>query len=173
MASKGPSGDKRASMREGPLAALFRRTEDPAADAEAKKPESEAAAPEPQTAAGQSPVVENPISTPPAAEPAFADDAAFAEAAAAPEPEPTIPAASDEAAKDRLKRVFEMNVPSNILEPSQEDPAAPRYGRELPNPNAPVAMPGGSAVVSPSLRVVGVGGAGVNAVDRMIEAGVT
>ncbi|MBK5230734.1 MAG: cell division protein FtsZ [Thermoleophilia bacterium] len=34
-------------------------------------------------------------------------------------------------------------------------------------------MSNASAVVTPVLRVVGVGGAGVNAVDRMIEAGVT
>jgi cell division protein FtsZ len=76
------------------------------------------------------------------------------------------------AAKDRLKKVFEMPVPTNILDTSDE-PAAPRYGRELPDPHAQFSMAGTNSVVTPVLRVVGVGGAGVNAVDRMIEAGVT
>jgi cell division protein FtsZ len=65
-----------------------------------------------------------------------------------------------------------MHVPSDILDGDSGEPPAARYGRELPDPNA-VPFTGGSAVVSPVLRVVGVGGAGVNAVDRMIEAGVT
>ncbi|MBK5230452.1 MAG: cell division protein FtsZ, partial [Thermoleophilia bacterium] len=61
-------------------------------------------------------------------------------------------------------------MPDNILESGYDEPAPPRYGRELPNPHAPSALPNASAVVTPVLRVVGVGGAGVNAVNRMIEA---
>lgn len=174
--------DKRASMREGPLAALFRRTE---GDAEAPKPAEEAlngppaqtdaaqqsepeaaqpepvpaptSQPEPQTAAGQQPAAG--FTTQPH-EPADIDQQ---------------PVPSDVAPKDRLAKVFSMDtgdVPTDILDPALE-PDAPRYGRELPNPHAPAPLPGVSAVVTPVLRVVGVGGAGVNAVDRMIEAGVT
>ncbi|MGB3953567.1 MAG: cell division protein FtsZ [Solirubrobacterales bacterium] len=195
MASRG--GDKRASMREGPLAALFRRTDgvDPEADKAAGaapgqgSPEqlpaeqpATAARPEPRTVAGQTPA----RAPAPAAddspgphirttsEQPATDGPAFAEAAT-PGASPAEPAASDVPAKDRLAKVFSMDspVPIDILDPSLDEPAAPRYGRELPDAHAPSRRPGLSAVVSPILRVVGVGGAGVNAVDRMIEAGVT
>ncbi len=165
MASKRP-GDKRASMREGPLAALFRRTDQPAQDP---------AQPEQGT---QQPPEQQPPAQP--QQPA---------AAAQPEPLPvqqpaeparTEPSEVDIAPKDRLAKVFSMDTPDDmmrtgareILEPSSE-PAAPRYGRELPGADAqaPVSRPG--EVVRPILRVVGVGGAGVNAVNRMVEAGVT
>ncbi|MGH2959150.1 MAG: cell division protein FtsZ [Solirubrobacterales bacterium] len=43
----------------------------------------------------------------------------------------------------------------------------------MPDANGPAFSQGPQGVVTPVLRVVGVGGAGVNAVDRMIEAGVT
>ncbi|MBJ7347509.1 MAG: hypothetical protein JHC87_02930, partial [Thermoleophilaceae bacterium] len=67
-----------------------------------------------------------------------------------------------------------MDAPVNdILEPSSEEPPAPRYGRELPNSENVHNSQGHGEVVKPILRVVGVGGAGVNAIDRMVEAGVT
>ncbi|MBI5311155.1 MAG: cell division protein FtsZ [Actinobacteria bacterium] len=175
-------------MREGPLAALFRRTEgdtqppkpaeealgavEPkpaeAAPADPQQPQAGQAQPdqsqhgqlEPRTAAGQQP---------PAAQPEATGFAATPHEPARVEREPV---ASDVAPKDRLAKVFSMDVPDDILDPATE-PDAPRYGRELPNPHAPAPLPGVSAVVTPVLRVVGVGGAGVNAVDRMIEAGVT
>nr|MBA2638211.1 cell division protein FtsZ [Solirubrobacterales bacterium] len=81
--------NKRASMREGPLADLFRRTDEPA---------------------------------------------------------------------ERLRDAFAHDVPDDVLAPARgEDPAARR----------PAPPTGG-----PVLRVVGVGGGGVNAVNRMVEAGV-
>ena len=51
-----------------------------------------------------------------------------------------------------------------MLERTSE-PHPPRYGREEPTP---IATP--DQVLQPVLRVVGVGGAGVNAVNRMVEA---
>jgi cell division protein FtsZ len=149
-------------MREGPLAALFRRTDTEASEQEpAQDSVQEPSQPQQQGQPQQQPL-------------------APAEPAAAPEPARTQPSEIDVAPKDRLAKVFSMDVPDDmmrtgggeILEPSAE-PAAPRYGRELPGSEsaAPAMRPG--EVVQPVLRVVGVGGAGVNAVNRMIEAGVT
>jgi cell division protein FtsZ len=137
---------KRASMREGPLAALFRRTEEEGTESEEKP----AAPPEEPRA-----------KEPPAPEPQQ------------PEPEPeeeTTPAATP---RERLRHVFSSEIPENILErPAQ--PVAPE--RPVTPPQAPVAREHDDAYAaprhtgSPVLRVVGVGGAGVNAVNRMIEA---
>lgn len=173
--AKKPAVNKRASMREGPLAALFRRTDGPEGEAPA-----EAAAPE----AAETPA--EPISSEPrtpaaqASEPAAAPEAAFdVESAAEPvfesntrEEREANTIASDVPAKERLKKVFDMHVPSDILD-SGDDIQAPRYGRELPDPTQAPYSSQSAQVVSPVLRVVGVGGAGVNAVDRMIEAGVS
>jgi len=125
---------KRASMREGPLAALFRRTEEEGMEGR------------------QAP----PATTPdePAAAPAQPREEAERHGARPPE--------------QRLRDVFSADIPHNILErgPAGRPDDRPRYGRETPvAPSAPV-------ILNPVLRVVGVGGAGVNAVNRMIEAGV-
>ena len=117
---------KRASMREGPLAALFRSTEAP----EEVRDEPKAAAPPP----------------PPPPAPAEVD-------------EPRAPRAY----QDRLRTVFSADIPENIMERHSRPP----YGREDPRPSASP-----QSVTQPILRVVGVGGAGVNAVNRMIEAGI-
>src|SRR5436190_4676111 len=119
---------KRASMREGPLAALFRSTEAPAEEPVREEPR--AAAPPP----------------PPAPAPVEVD-------------EPRAPRAYQE----RLRDVFSSDIPENIMDRHSR----PLYGREEPRA---VSTPG--SVTKPILRVVGVGGAGVNAVNRMIEAGI-
>jgi cell division protein FtsZ len=64
--------------------------------------------------------------------------------------------------EERLRKVFSSDIPDNMMERSE---APPRYGREEPVP-ASVQAPN----LQPVLRVVGVGGAGVNAVNRMVEA---
>lgn len=156
MASKGPSGDKRASMREGPLAALFRRTDEPEKTDAA--PDQAPAQPEPQTAAAQQPVQPEP--------------APQVEAEPAPAVNEANTVASDVPAKERLKKVFDFEMPSDIMDGNTDEPAPAHYGRAIPDPTAPYGS-ASSQVVTPKLRVVGVGGAGVNAVDRMIEAGVT
>jgi cell division protein FtsZ len=68
--------------------------------------------------------------------------------------------------EERLRSVFAADIPENILDHAPAPPA--------PVESAPLApaMPVTGGHAEPVLRVVGVGGAGVNAVNRMIEAGV-
>ena len=72
---------------------------------------------------------------------------------------------STEPAPERLKRVFseEPRHQRREIEPIVE---TPRYGREEPE----YAPPGSGEPHTPVIRVVGVGGAGVNAINRMVEA---
>jgi cell division protein FtsZ len=81
-----------------------------------------------------------------------------------PAPRRTDPPESSEPAPERLKRVF-------AEEPRPRDPRedflqTPRYGREEPAYEAP----GSGEPHQPVIKVVGVGGAGVNAVNRMVDA---
>src|SRR3954453_20148343 len=109
---------KRASMREGPLANLFRRTE------------TEGLEPAPPRA--EEPVPERATPTP----------------------------------QERLRHAFSAEIPGDMM-------ASP----EEPSPPAPADYQWASVreerVGTPQLRVVGVGGGGGNAVNRMIEAEVT
>ncbi len=116
------ASNKRASMREGPLAQLFRKTDEPEGQAE------------PAAAA------------PMGAHPGPAE-----------ERQPPTP-------QDRLRAAFSSDIPENVMAPPARDP----YAR------VPEAYPAAQPVLTgqPILRVVGVGGGGVNAVNRMIEAGV-
>ena len=122
----------RASMREGPLAELFRATE--AAQKQSKGGEAQQQLPtepeQPQPVA----VEEPPVSPTPIRAVAPAPD---------PEPEP-----------ERRERPL-----ARWLDPLPEQPARLERARD-------------TASYLASLRVVGVGGAGLNAVDRMIDAGI-
>jgi cell division protein FtsZ len=144
---------KRASMREGPLADLFRRTDGRGAqDAEpAREPERERG----REATGPESPAEAAVGQP---------EPETAEAPARTYPEP--PAVRTP--KERLKDAFSPDIPDNILErpaPLRPESDRPRYGRE--EPTGPVVGP---PVLKPVLRVAGIGGAGVNAIDRMLEA---
>jgi cell division protein FtsZ len=124
---------KRASMREGPLAELFRATE--AAQQQAARKEEEPAQ-----------------EAPPAAEKASAKRAPALEpveapAKPAPEPPPEPPPREHPVVR--------------YLEPVPEPP--PRLHR---------APRGETASYLAVIRVVGVGGAGLNAIDRMMDAGI-
>ena len=153
---------KRASMREGPLADLFRSTAPP-------EPEDPPEAPAPPPRRGEDetrvmrsePRVPEPEAAPEPAEDAFYDheEESAAEPARAYREEPEAPAAPPPAAKERLTRIFA----------EDPEPARATYGREEPDLSAPSHPPTAHA---PVIRVVGVGGAGVNAVNRMVEAGV-
>jgi cell division protein FtsZ len=140
---------KRASMREGPLAELFRRTEaaQRAQEAEASEDVTVETVRDRRELAALEETVEHVhdfVETP----------------AAPPEPEPTpepvvepVPDPEPEAAAARAAaRYFQ-----TILEP------APRLHRVPP--------PKGAAYIA-AIRVVGVGGAGLNAIHRMIDAGI-
>jgi cell division protein FtsZ len=131
---------KRASMREGPLAELFRATE--AAQRQQAKQE-----PEPEPEAKTAPVepLEETVEHAPPFEPIVES---------LPEPEPEPPPAP----KPDLRPVEELPRIDALPEP------APRLHR------APRSEPGAYLAV---IRVVGVGGAGLNAVNRMIDAGIS
>ena len=137
----------RASMREGPLAELFRATE--AAQRQGTK------APEPQDAQQQLPTEEPPLSPPPAARqedpPAPTPIRAVAPA---PDPEPPTPPPAGRAVEETSERRI-----ARWLDPLPEQPARLERARE-------------HASYLAVIRVVGVGGAGLNAVDRMIDAGI-
>src|ERR1700712_3243272 len=108
---------KRASMREGPLANLFRKTETEGLE-------------------------------PPRAE----------------ELPPAMPERATPTPQERLRHAFSAEIPGDMMAPPSQDPLPP-----APHEYQWSAMredrPG-----TPQLRVVGVGGGGVNAVNRMIEA---
>jgi cell division protein FtsZ len=128
----------RASMREGPLAELFRATE---------------AAQKQQRADDQQelPVEAPPVSPAPAAEAPRRESARptpIRAVAPAPDPEP-----EPEPAEERRPL-------ARWLEPLPDQPGRLERGRD-------------SASYLAVIRVVGVGGAGLNAVDRMIDSGIT
>ena len=74
------------------------------------------------------------------------------------QPAPRVPTP-----QERLRHAFSSDLPENMMSPPSGNPPH----EEAPLPYQPPAL---EAVGTPQLRVVGVGGAGVNAVNRMIEA---
>jgi cell division protein FtsZ len=109
---------KRASMREGPLAALFRRTDE--------EPPAAAAQPAPPRDVQERP------------------------------PAPRTPTP-----QERLRHAFSSDVPDNMMAPAtpERTPAAEYQWASAPDSSR-----------QPELRVIGIGGGGVNAINRMIEA---
>jgi cell division protein FtsZ len=157
---------KRASMREGPLADLFRKT---AEDSSAKPEAPEAPEPEPVQAGEPSPPAEPGRRSMP--HPSLEADA-----------QSPVPGGLDDRAipspQERLRHAFSADIPENVL-----DPVSPAAAKAAPRAAAKPdvyaradheldAFPPATAVGRPVLRVVGVGGAGVNAVNRMVEADV-
>jgi cell division protein FtsZ len=154
---------KRASMREGPLADLFRKTAEDSVPARPTPNHASDAAPEPAA----------PV--PPAAErqPEPRTDPRRSVSTSAPGAEQDV--LHIPSPQERLRNAFSADIPENVLE-------RPRAGSDpVPDPE-PVAdvyarpeRPGEAYAPAPSvsgpvLRVVGVGGAGVNAINRMVEA---
>jgi cell division protein FtsZ len=159
-------------MREGPLAALFRRTEEEGLDGMAAEPQpatpaAREIAPQPQAAA--------PAPAPSAAAPAAPRFEQPAPAAPRFE-EPQTPVSPSP--QERLRHAFSADIPDDIMAtPSAPAPAPPRdvyaredHGQGLPSGTTSYGIGRSSG---PVLRVVGVGGGGVNAVNRMVEAEVT
>ena len=140
---------KRATMREGPLAELFRKTEaaqrhQDAAD-ERELDVVTTPAPDPRAQAALEETVEHVHD--------FAQEVPAVEPPLTPAPAPTQGDVPSEAAASRAAaRYFQ-----TMLEP------APRLHRVPP--------PKGSAYIA-AIRVVGVGGAGLNAIHRMMDAGI-
>jgi len=170
----------RASMREGPLAQLFRKTEEDGEQPRREEPRRE-----------EQPRREPPAQEPRAGRPLPEGGPSPQITRQPPEPRPSMElteaakraqARAEERARrrereaneepwsrydgvpspeERLRSVFSADIPENIMERTPEPPEPER---------APFAMPSASKVTEPVLRVVGVGGAGVNAVNRMVEA---
>jgi cell division protein FtsZ len=139
---------RRASMREGPLAELFRATE--AAQKQAGKAEAEPeATPPPEPIEPQEETVEH--------VPEFALEQE--EASVAPVPDLEIEPIEPEPAPEPV-RLEPVPEPPPMLQPLPEQ--APRLHR-VPR--------GETAAYLAVIKVVGVGGAGLNALDRMIDAG--
>jgi cell division protein FtsZ len=135
-------------MREGPLAELFRATEAAQRRAGAEQPETEPAE-ELREAAPPKPVV--------AAVPDPPNGPDDGEKRREPEPERELelgPEREPEAASPRDR------PPTAWLDPLPEHPARLERSRD-------------SASYLAVIRVVGVGGAGLNALDRMLDAGIT
>ena len=155
-----PTG-KRASMREGPLAALFRKT---AEDTGAAPREADAVAPELPGSPTEPAVAERGPDSTRAKNP-------HPSLQAPPPPEheqPRIPSP-----QERLRHAFSADIPENLM----DRPVAPPAPAPAPEPDVYARSERTAAVYgaakpagTPVLRVVGVGGAGVNAINRMVEA---
>ncbi len=144
---------KRASMREGPLAALFRKTEGAEGDADAEAPaEAQAERPAPQAAA-----------EPPA--PAHPRESGLPHPALSASAEAREEPARIPSPQERLRHAFSSEIPEDVMERPATRPVMDDYTRQHPAADASAAPTG-----QPVIRVVGVGGAGVNAVNRMVEA---
>jgi cell division protein FtsZ len=151
---------RRASMREGPLAELFRATEAAQRQAEKEGKPAETPAPEPEAESRPEPPVEQPAAAAPT--PVEPPEQTVEhvpeweeEAAPTPPPPPSEPVRLPERAPEP-----ERERPRPKLEPLPEPP--PRLHR-VPEAGAYIAV----------IRVVGVGGAGLNAVNRMIDADIS
>ena len=119
----------RASMREGPLAELFRATEAAKRGAKEEQPGQQQLPTEPAPAESE------------------------------PEPAP-------------LRVAARAALPEEAPEPAAER-IPPRWLDPLPDPPARLERARDANSYLAVIRVVGVGGAGLNAVDRMIDAGIT
>ncbi len=160
---------KRASMREGPLAALFRKTE----DAEGLRDDHQSDAPgssRPASERADEPAGETSgsVSVTHPRESGLPHPALGASALAPAPEEMRIPSP-----QERLRHAFSSEIPENVMDraPGLIDRAA--AGRPLMDDYArghahPASHPATSG--QPVIRVVGVGGGGVNAVNRMVEA---
>jgi cell division protein FtsZ len=153
---------RRASMREGPLAELFRATE--AAQRQAEK-EGRELEPEQQPEGGRQASAEPAeASVEPKPSPAEPPEQTLEHVPeweeAAPPPPPTPPPPPEPVRLPERDPEPKREAPRPKLEPLPEPP--PRLHR-VPEPGAYIAV----------IRVVGVGGAGLNAVNRMIDADIS
>ena len=155
---------KRASMREGPLSALFRKTGEDGLEP-------------PQDTVPPAPAEQVPAPTTPAARRREPEPPTHPRETGYPHPSLAAdePAAEPDRTRvptpqERLRHAFSTDIPEDIMErpAPRREPVSDPYARS----GAEEASPWGQArsVGQPVLRVIGVGGAGVNAVNRMVEA---
>jgi cell division protein FtsZ len=164
----------RASMREGPLAELFRATEAAQRQAE-QAPEAPPPAVTPEEP--QEKTVEH--------VPDFANEEPKAELAGAPAPV-SQPAAPEETIERDVPKPAEPKAtvtappappppvsPTPREQPVYEPPVTRYEVMPEPAPRLEYAAPRDSSSYLAVIRVIGVGGAGLNAVNRMIDAGIS
>jgi cell division protein FtsZ len=146
---------KRASMREGPLAELFKATEAAQRQQEREAAVAPAPAEEPQESTVEHvPTWEDEVETP---------------APPRPDPQPE-PAPEPEPIPDPLPESAPTPAP-----PTVPEPPVTRYVEPMmpePAPRLSHARVGTLGSYLAKIQVVGVGGAGLNAVNRMIDAGI-
>jgi cell division protein FtsZ len=146
---------RRASMREGPLAELFRATE--AAQRQGAEAPAPEAPPEPVEPAEET--VEH------------VPDFALEE----PEPPAAIAAVPEPVDEPEAEPVAEVDPEPVVQEPVRLEPVPEPPPRLQPLPEPPPRLHrvprGETAAYLAVIKVVGVGGAGLNALDRMIDAG--
>ncbi len=175
----------RASMREGPLAALFRKTEESeeATEGPAGSVRDDAQGSVRDGASGSvrdggsgsvrddAPMTPAPATAAGGREPREYPHPALGAPKAEEAPEPSIPTA-----QDRLRGAFsssEAEPAPAVVAPRSAPVSPPQRSYESdPFARTPEPTPWGEArpVGQPVIRVVGVGGAGVNAINRMVEA---
>jgi cell division protein FtsZ len=198
---------KRASMREGPLAELFRATEAaqraqqnqpeseqptvevpptaPQAEAERTAPEQPAARPTQPHGQPELPLRQEELTLEATVEHVYDFEAARAEPAqrpAPPAPEPIRAPAPESRASRPAPRPVEPApapqaapavAPQPVVEPAEPyTPPASRFVSPMPDSAPRLHVAGDVASYLAVIRVVGVGGAGINAVNRMMDAGI-
>ncbi len=157
-----PTG-KRASMREGPLAALFRKTAEDSTVGGAEEEKGGQAPPRPEA----QPEAKRPPRPQAELPPRPESELRPPSAPLPPEVEEPIQVPSPQ---ERLRHAFSADIPENLMERSAP-PEPPDAFARPERPMSTLAPSGaGQLRATPVLRVVGVGGAGVNAVNRMVEA---
>jgi len=157
-------------MREGPLAALFRKTEEDAKQAGADDKD----APADEAVAKQSAPEPTPVEEIP---PREVPHPSLLGSDPIDDEEPHIPTP-----QDRLRSAFSSELPENLMQTPEPATPAARGRHAIVEPDfddvfargdsADRAVPFGQAKPAgqPVIRVIGVGGGGSNAVNRMVEA---
>ncbi|HUR84885.1 MAG TPA: cell division protein FtsZ, partial [Solirubrobacteraceae bacterium] len=154
-------------MREGPLAALFRRTEEDAKAAEAEADPVDV------------PTLSEPVPTPIDEIPPR--EVPHPSLALRDEPQPVEEEPHVPTPQERLRNAFSSEIPENLMDaPEPSTPAGGRARRARTEYDEDAFARGDCAreapfgqakpAGQPVLRVVGVGGGGSNAVNRMVEA---
>jgi cell division protein FtsZ len=147
-------------MREGPLAALFRKTE--GADGEPVESSEPEQTPQAQRAAAPASAA---TPAPVSAAARHPRESGLPHPALSATAQPPAEAAQVPSPQERLRHAFSSEIPENVMDPAPTRPVMDDYVRSYSD-SVGTAGPTGQPVI----RVVGVGGAGVNAVNRMVEA---
>jgi cell division protein FtsZ len=146
---------KRASMREGPLAALFRKTEEGEAPAAPDAPEQASSSQAQEQASAAAPAAPQHPRESAVPHPGLGGAQPGSQPRSFEEREVRVPTP-----RERLRQAFSSEIPENMM----ERPVGTVMD-EYPREHAQAGPLG-----QPVIRVVGIGGAGVNAVNRMVEA---